>query len=81
MRKPKPSRGHVRGYAPNGADLDPESRLENLQKNHPCTKLLGLWMEAYSEDKGSVGANEDVVFDTEKTKEVTAVMSDVKPID
>ena len=56
-------------------------RLKNLQQNHPCTKLLGLWMEAYSEDKGSVGENEDVVFDTDKTKEVTKVMSNVKPID
>ena len=57
------------------------SRLKNLQENHPCTKLLGLWMEAYGEDKGSMEANEDVVFDTEKTKGVTTVMSNVKPID
>ena len=56
-------------------------RLKNLQANHPCTKLLGLWMEAYSENKGSVGANEDVMFDMEKTKEVTSVISNVKPID
>ncbi len=38
-------------------------------------------MEAYGEDEGSVGANEDIVFDTEKMKEMTAAMSDVKPID
>ena len=57
------------------------ARLKNLEENHPCTKLLGLWMEAYGEDKGSAGANKDVVFDTEKTKEVTTVMSNVKPID
>ena len=56
-------------------------RLKDLQENHPCTKLLGLWMEAYSGDKESMGANEDVVFDTEKTKEVTTVMSNVKSID
>ena len=57
------------------------ARLKNLQKNHPSTKLLGLWMESYSEDKKSVGAKENVVFETEKTKQVTAVMSDVKSID
>ena len=57
------------------------ARLKDLQENHPCKKLLGLWTEAYGEDKGSVGANEDVLFDTEKTMEVTTVMRNVKPID
>ena len=56
-------------------------RLKNLREKHPSKKLLGLWIEAYSEDKESMGANEDVVFDTEKTKEVTNAMSNVKPID
>ena len=56
-------------------------RLKNLREEHPPKKLLGLWMEAYSEGKKNMGVREDVVFDTEKTKELATVMSNVKPID
>ena len=55
-------------------------RLKDLPKGHASTKLLGLWTEAYSEDKNSKGPKDDVVFDMEKTKEVTTVMSNVEPI-
>ena len=76
--------GWMQKLSPGFAVISPTAwvaRLKNLQEDHPCKKLLGLWMEAYGEDKGSMEANEDVVFDMEKTKEVTTVMSNVKPID
>lgn len=55
-------------------------RLKDLPKTHASTKLLGLWTEAYSEDKKSMGPKDDVVFDMEKTKQVTTVMKKVEPI-
>ena len=55
-------------------------RLEDLPKTHASTKLLGLWTEAYSEDKTNTGPKENVVFDMEKTRELTEAMSNVEPI-
>ena len=55
-------------------------RLKDLPKTHPSTKLLGLWTEAYSEDKKSMEPKDDVIFDMEKTKAVTKVMNNVEPI-
>ena len=55
-------------------------RLKDLPKTHASTKLLGLWTEAYSDDKKSMEPKDDVVFDMEKTKEVTEAMSNVEPI-
>ena len=56
-------------------------RLKELPKTHASTKLLGLWTEAYGEDKGKMGPTNDVVFEMEKTKEATTVMGYVEPID
>ena len=74
----------MRKLLPDFAIISPAAwvgRLKDLPKSHASTRLLGLWTEAYSEDKKSMGLKDDVVFDMEKTKEVTTVMSNVDPID
>lgn len=67
------------------------SQLDSLTDEaakHPARKLLGLWKDAYGNDKDGTGApkqetekkKENVQFEMDETKKVAPVMRDVRPI-
>jgi len=59
------------------------SRLDDLKGDaakHPARKLLGLWKNAYIDDRNEESRKE-VVFAMDQTKKAASVMGNVQPID
>ncbi len=56
-------------------------KLEEFQGELPAKKLVGLWKGAFAEGKDDGEESPPISFDVTRSKEVSAMMRDVGPLD
>ncbi len=77
----------LRTLHPNFQVLPPNQWVQQLetlsgeQANHPATKLIGLWRDAYCGDEEEGRNKGKLVFETQKTSKTVPAMRNVQPID